>query len=150
MNKSPSSYVSIQRRDVLRISAVHIGVGLSTVTISGFVNSEMKFLGWRSSTITLFFGIAILFELGRIIIGLLHDRRPKIKEYLIIGSVLSFLGLILIPLKIGLINDPIFIIGLALFYGGTAILTTLVDSYLTLISYPRERNRISGILQSAN
>ncbi|OLS22040.1 MAG: hypothetical protein HeimC2_30940 [Candidatus Heimdallarchaeota archaeon LC_2] len=149
MNKSPSSYVSIQRRDVLRISAVHIGVGLSTVTISGFVNAEMKFLGWRSSTITLFFGIAILFELGRIIIGLLHDRRPKIKEYLIIGSVLSFLGLILIPLKIGLINNPIFIIGLALFYGGTAILTTLVDSYLTLISYPRERNRISGILQSA-
>ncbi|MCE7733409.1 MAG: BCD family MFS transporter [Candidatus Heimdallarchaeota archaeon] len=149
MIKSSTNQKLMRRRDIFRISSIHIGVGLSIVTISGFVNAEMKFLGWKSSTITLFFGFAILFELSRLIIGYLQDRRPKIKEYLIIGSILSFLGLLIIPLTISSIDNPIVIVGLALYYGGTAILTTLVDSYLTLVSYPKERNRISGILQSA-
>ena len=149
MNKFSDNFKPIPRKDILRISAIHIGVGLSIVTITGFVNAEMKFQGWNSSNIAMFFGIAILFELSRLIIGYMQDRRPKIKEYLIFGSTLSFLGLILIPIKIGHINNPIFIVGLALYYGGTAILTTLVDSHLTLSSHPKDRNRISGILQSA-
>ncbi|MHA2100442.1 MAG: MFS transporter [Candidatus Kariarchaeaceae archaeon] len=149
MKSINNSTTSIPRWKILKISSIHVGVGVSIVSITGFVNSEMKFLGWESSLITFYFGIAILFELSRLVAGYLQDHHPRTRFYVILGTVLSLIGLILIPIFVKQINSAIFIVPIAFYYFGTAITTTIVDTHLTVISHPKERNRISGTLQSA-
>ena len=72
-------------------------MGVCTVTISGFVNAEMRFLGWESSTIAVFLGGAVIFELVRVYVGHLHDSYLKTRQFLIAGVLLGTLGLITIP-----------------------------------------------------
>lgn len=149
MNNMAVFTTPISRRYIFQVSSIHTGVGVSIVAITGFVNSEMKFLGWKSSLISIYFGIAILFELSRLVAGYIQDQRPQTRLYVIIGSIITLIGLILLPISVTHVNSTIIIIPLAFYYFGTAITTTIVDSHLTIISHPKERNRISGTLQSA-
>src|SRR3990170_4247233 len=130
---------------IVAIALLHIGVGVAIVAISGFTNSEMKLLGWTDAAISIILGIAILFELFRLYFGYLHDRNGKTVKYLVLGVFLSSVGLAFIPVVISSFSAIWLLLPVASFYVGTAILTTLVDAYLTKSTSYRQRSQIAGV-----
>ena len=133
---------------MILIAFIHIGVGISVVSLSSFVNSEMKFIGWNESIISIYLGFAIIFELFRLVFGYLHDKTGNLLFFVVLGGLTSFIGLLLIPSSLTPIGNIRIIFAGALFYSGSAICTTLIDTHLTKVSVNVDRNRIAGILQT--
>lgn len=145
----PASLRLTSRFLLFRLSLIHLGTSFVIVAISSFLNSELKFLGWRDSVISLFLGITIIFELIRIYFGYLNDNTGKTRFYIGLGYVFGISGILMIPLIIHPVNNLLLIPVIGLFFAGSAITTTLIDTYMITITDPYERNRVSGILQTA-
>jgi len=108
----------------------------------------MRFLGWEPSTIAVFLGGAVIFELVRVYVGHLHDFYLKTRQFLVAGALLGSLGLATTPFLIKTPGNFMVILSVASFFSGSAILTTVIDSHVTAITHPQERNRVGGVLQT--
>jgi len=131
------------------ISFGYIGVGMVIVTLSSFLNSELKFNGWKSSTISFFLGIPILLESVRIYGGLFFDRYGRIIIIMMFSFILALLGLILLPNETLPTSNLGIVPVLGLVYAGSAVITTLIDAYMTKISRKEFRARVAGTLQTS-
>jgi MFS family permease len=133
---------------IMLISATHLGVGVSIVAISSFLNAEMKLGGWPSSSIAFYLGIPVLFELIRLPFAHYYDAKGILRRSLLLGLITSLGGLILIPQAILPVENYLILIGASAFYFGSSILTTLVDANATIISSDEDRSRVAGVIQT--
>src|SRR3989304_8389294 len=131
-------------RRLYLIALGHVGIGISIVALSSYVNSEMKFLGWESASISIFLGSAIIFELFRLYFAYLHDKYVKTRSFLAFGLTCALLGLLLIPSALFPIGNLLLVIVGGLFYTGSSIISTLIDAHLTAVTLPIQRNRVAG------
>jgi len=142
-----SSGVKLRFSKLLAIAMVHISVGVAIVTISSFVNAEMKLANWSTSQISIFLGIPVLFELNRLIFAYLYDQYSILRPSLLVGLITSLIGILAIPAYIRPVGNILIIIMISLFYFGSSILTTLVDANLTQMSSSEERSNVAGTIQ---
>ncbi len=145
VNNSISSKTSSIK--ISLIGLMQLSVGMVTIVVGSFINSEMALIGWKSSQISIFLGIGIYFEVVRIFVGRLSDYYNAVKPFLIFSFLLSIVGFLSVPYTISPIGNPLIIVSIILFSIGTAIMSTLIDSHVTAISHPSERNRIAGLIQ---
>ncbi len=124
-----------------------MAVAMVTVVLGSFVNAEMSLQGWKTSQISIFLGIGVYFEVIRIYFGRLSDRKNKVKPYIIFGLLISSVGLIAIPFTITPAGNLSIIFFVILLSVGTAVISTLIDSHVTAISTPKERNKVAGTIQ---
>jgi MFS family permease len=143
---SSNSHFSLLR--LTAIGIIHIGVGMGIVAISSFLNSELAFTGWDEGRISIYLGIPILFELTRLIFGYWYDTKKWLLRSLILGSLLGGVSLVLIPHFLFPVGNFLIIFIVSLYYAGTAILTTLVDTYMTESAQLGEKGRIAGVIQT--
>jgi MFS family permease len=129
------------------IAIAQIGISIGIVSLASFVNSSLRFLDWSPDVITLVLGATAIFELIRLPIARLSDYLNQTKIFFLIGLVTTLIGFSSIPFFVDEVDNYKIILPVALFYGGTAIMSTLVDTHLTKITKPDRKDTIASILQ---
>jgi MFS family permease len=147
---SPSLSVKQNKYSVLRlipISLAKTGIGVTIVAFSSFLNSELTFRGWAPSIISLTIGSTAIFELIRFVFARLSDKNNRSRRYYLVGFFLALFGISMIPSFLEPPNTYLMIIPMMLFYMGSAIMSTLIDSHMTAISTDVNRTNIATAIQ---
>ena len=126
-----------------------IGVGIGVVLIGSFLVAELKFIGWEASTISLYLGIATVFEVTRLFFGHLSDNLQRTRILIIHGTMMAILGLYLIPYFMQSSANLLILFPLIMFSIGSAVVSTLIDAHLTAITTSEHRSKIAGIIQTS-
>ncbi|MCY3413910.1 MAG: MFS transporter [Candidatus Heimdallarchaeota archaeon] len=129
------------------VSLAKIGIGVTIIAFSSFLNAELTFRGWTPSFISLIIGSTAIFELIRFVFARLSDQNNKTRPYYILGFILASFGITLIPLFLDPANNLLMILPMILFYIGSAIMSTLIDSHMTAIASDNERSNVATAIQ---
>ena len=147
---SQSLSVNQEKKSVMSlipISLAKTGIGVTIVAFSSFLNAELTFRGWTPSIISLTIGSTAIFELIRFGFARLSDKNNRSRRYYVVGFILALLGISLIPLFLEPANSYLMILPMMLFYMGSAIMSTLIDSHMTAISTDNDRTNIATAIQ---
>lgn len=147
---SPSLSVNHNKKSVMSlipISLAKTGIGVTIVAFSSFLNAELAFRGWTPSIISLTIGSTAIFELIRFGFARLSDKNNKSRGYYLIGFFVALIGISLIPSFLEPPNSYLMILPMMLFYMGSAIMSTLIDSHMTAISTDTDRTNIATAIQ---
>ncbi len=144
-----SSSYELKSGEILLVSLAQFAVGGVSVVYQSFVNSQMAFSGWTPETITYFFGFAVYFEVLRVAAGYFSDKYKNIKTFFLVAFVISLTSIISISYVLSPPNNLLLLLFLILFSIGSAVMSTLIDSYVTMASSPQTRNKVAGVIQFA-
>lgn len=128
-------------------SLAKTGISVAIIAFSSFLNAELTFKGWRPDYISFILGSTAIFELVRFIFARLSDKNNVTKKYYSFGFILALIGIVTIPFFLLPLNNLLMLIPMSLFFMGSAIMSTLIDSHLTAISDDNARTDIATAIQ---
>ncbi len=132
---------------LIPISLAKTGIAVAIMSFSSFLNAELKFRGWETDVIAMVIGSTAIFEMVRFFFARWSDKYNKSKPFFTFGFFLGMAGIALIPEYMEPADNRLMIIPMALFYMGSAIMSTLIDSHMTAISTDEDRSNIATAIQ---
>jgi BCD family chlorophyll transporter-like MFS transporter len=153
ITRNETNNLSLSFLSAIFVSIAHLSVGIGIIGLSTFIPGQLAILNkttgnWPDSLIAILLGIATLFELSRVGIAYLQDRKSIFKSYrriyVFIGLIVQSTGLLLISQLLG---SLLIVIGMIFFTIGSATVSTTIDAYLVDRSDESNRNRYAATLQ---
>lgn len=132
---------------LIPMSLAKTGIAVTIIAFSSFLNAELTFRGWKPDVIAMIIGSTAIFELIRFVFARWSDKYNKSKPFFTFGFFLGMAGIALIPQFMEPADNRLMIIPMALFYMGSAIMSTLIDSHMTAISTDEDRSNIATAIQ---
>ncbi len=132
---------------LIPMSLAKTGISITIIAFSSFLNAELTFRGWTPDYISLIIGSTAIFELVRFIFARLSDKNNSSKRYYSFGFAIATIGIALIPQFLDPENNYKMMLPMTMFYMGSAIMSTLIDSHLTAISTDDSRSNIATAIQ---
>lgn len=132
---------------LIPMSLAKTGIAVTIVAFSSYLVAELKYNLWSPDIISFIVGSTAIFELIRFVFARLSDKYNKSQPFFTFGFLLGAVGIAIIPEFLLPADNILMIIPMILFYMGSAIMSTLIDSHLIAISKDEDKSSVATVIQ---